>query len=99
MFSDRRNDGLNISEDLRTLEGSEGSRDFHVQLHHAQVPFGLIVGEGFFNPSFEGGLLLLLLPLNTSSPPLIWKNRHSATKFRPQQKIHAPDGKGDSHQN
>ena len=46
MFSDRRNDGPNISEDLRTLEGAEGSRDFHAQLHHAQVPFGLIVGEG-----------------------------------------------------
>ena len=46
MFSDRRNDGPNISEDLRTLECAEGSRDLHAQLHHAQVPFGLIVGEG-----------------------------------------------------
>jgi hypothetical protein len=46
MFSDRRNDGPNISEDLRTLEGAEGSRDLHAQLHYTQVPFGLIVGEG-----------------------------------------------------
>ncbi len=45
MFSDRRNDGSNVSEDLRTLEGAEGSRDLHAQLHHAQVLFGLIVGE------------------------------------------------------
>jgi hypothetical protein len=30
---------------------------------------------------------------------LIQRNRHSATKFRPQQKIHAPNGQGDSHQN
>ena len=47
MFSDRRNDGPNISEDLRTLEGAEGFRDFYAQLHHAQVPFGLIFGEGY----------------------------------------------------
>ena len=46
MFSDRRDDGPNISEDLRTLEGAEGSRDLHAHLHHAQVLFGLIVGEG-----------------------------------------------------
>ena len=46
MFSDRRNDGPNTSEDLRTLECAEGSRDLHAQLHHAQVPFCLIVGEG-----------------------------------------------------
>ena len=46
MFSDRRDDGPNISEDLRALEGAESSRDLHAQLHHAQVPFGLIVGEG-----------------------------------------------------
>ena len=46
MFSDRRNYGPNISEDLRTLECAEGFRDLHAQLHHAQVPFGLIVGEG-----------------------------------------------------
>ena len=46
MFSDRRDDGSDVSEDLRTLEGAEGSRDFHAQLHHAQVLFGLIVGEG-----------------------------------------------------
>ena len=31
---------------FRTLQGAEVSRDFHAQLHHAQVPFGLIVGEG-----------------------------------------------------
>jgi len=46
VFSDRRNYGPNISEDLRTLECAEGFRDLHAQLHHAQVPFGLIVGEG-----------------------------------------------------
>ena len=46
MFSECQNDGPNISEDLRALEGAESSRDFHAQLHHAQVPFGLIVGEG-----------------------------------------------------
>lgn len=46
VFPDRQNGGLNISEDLRTLEGAEGSRDFHVQLHHAQFPFGMIVCEG-----------------------------------------------------
>ena len=31
---------------LPTLECTEGSQGFHTQLHHAQVPFGLIVGEG-----------------------------------------------------
>ena len=46
MFSDRRDDGSDVSEDLRALKGAEGSRDLHAQLHHAQVPFGLIVGEG-----------------------------------------------------
>jgi hypothetical protein len=46
VFSDRRDDGSDVSEDLRALEGAESSRDFHAQLHHAQVPFGLIVGEG-----------------------------------------------------
>jgi hypothetical protein len=46
VFSDRRNDGFNLSEDLRTLEGAEGSRDLHAQLHHTQVPFGLIVVKG-----------------------------------------------------
>ncbi len=46
MFSDRRNDGSNVSEDLRALEGAESSQDLHAQLHHAQVPFGLIVGKG-----------------------------------------------------
>ena len=46
MFSDRRDDGSDVSEDLRTLEGTESSRDLHAQLHHTQVPFGLIVGEG-----------------------------------------------------
>ncbi len=46
MLSDCRDDGSDVSKDLRTLEGAEGSRDFHAQLHHAQVLFGLIVGEG-----------------------------------------------------
>jgi hypothetical protein len=46
VFSNRRNDGPNISEDLRNLKGAEGSQDFHAQLLDAQVPFGLIVGEG-----------------------------------------------------
>jgi hypothetical protein len=46
VFSDRRDDGPNISEDLRALGGVESSRDLHAQLHHAQVPFGLIVGKG-----------------------------------------------------
>ena len=46
MFSGRRDDGPEVCEDLRTLEGAERSRDFHANLHHAQVLFGLIVGEG-----------------------------------------------------
>jgi hypothetical protein len=46
VFSDRRDDGSDVSEDLRALEGAESSRDFHAQLDHAQVPFGLFVGEG-----------------------------------------------------
>ena len=46
MFSDRRDDGSDVSEDLRALGGAESSRDLHAQLHHAQVPFGLIVGKG-----------------------------------------------------
>jgi len=46
MFSGRRDDGPEVCEDLRTLEGAERSRDFHAHLHHAQVLFGLIVGEG-----------------------------------------------------
>ncbi len=45
-FSGRGDDGPDVGEDLRTLEGAEGSRDFHAHLHHAQVPLGLIVGEG-----------------------------------------------------
>ena len=46
MLSGRRDDRPDVGEDLRTLEGAEGSRDFHAHLHHAQVPLGLIVGEG-----------------------------------------------------
>lgn len=45
MFSGRRDDGPDVGEDLRPLERSEGTRDFHAQLHHAQVLFGLVVGE------------------------------------------------------
>lgn len=37
MFSGRRDDGPNVGESLRSLEGA---RDFH-----AQVLFGLVVGE------------------------------------------------------
>ena len=46
MFSGRRDDGPEVCEDLRTLECAECSGDFHAHLHHAQVLFGLIVGEG-----------------------------------------------------
>ena len=46
MFSGRRDDGPDVGEDLRTLKCAEGARDVHAQLHHAQVLFGLIVGEG-----------------------------------------------------
>ena len=45
-FSGRGDDGPEVCEDLRTFEGSESSRDLHAHLHHAQVLFGLIVGEG-----------------------------------------------------
>ncbi len=45
MFSGRRDDGPDVGEDPRALEGAEGARDFHAQLHHAQVLFGLIVCE------------------------------------------------------
>jgi hypothetical protein len=30
---------------LRTLEGAESAQNLHAQLHQAQVPFSLIVGE------------------------------------------------------
>jgi hypothetical protein len=45
MFSDRRDDGSDVSEDLRALDGAESARNLHAQLHQAQVPFRLIVGE------------------------------------------------------
>ena len=46
MFSGRGDDRPDVGEDLRSLEGAEGARDFHAQLHHARVLFGLIVCEG-----------------------------------------------------
>ena len=78
MFFDRRNDGLNISEDLRTLEGWEGSRDFHVQLHHARVPFGLIGGEGNCEVCKEPQDVITLVRKRTS---MLWPGRLA---FRPR---------------
>jgi len=37
--------GPDVREALRSLERSEGSRDFYEQLHHVQVLFGLVVDE------------------------------------------------------
>jgi hypothetical protein len=45
VFHGRRDYGPEVRELLRSLERSEGSRDFHEQLHHVQVLFGLVVGE------------------------------------------------------
>jgi len=38
---------------LRAFEGSETARDFHFDLHHPQVLFGQIVGEGHVEVSHE----------------------------------------------
>ena len=46
LLSGCRDHGSDCGEGLCAVEGAEGARDFHAQLHHAQVPFGLIVGEG-----------------------------------------------------
>ncbi len=46
MFSRGRNDGSQAREDLSALEGSKGSGDFHFDLHHPEILFGQIVGEG-----------------------------------------------------
>src|SRR5580700_10923347 len=37
---------LKACEDLSTVEGSEGPGDFYFDLHHPEVLFGQIVGEG-----------------------------------------------------
>jgi len=46
LFSRGRNDGSEPREDLGAFEGSKAPRDFHFDLHHPEVLFGQIVGEG-----------------------------------------------------
>ncbi len=39
-------DGAEAGEGPRAGRGSEAAGDFHLDLHHPQVPLGLVVGEG-----------------------------------------------------
>ncbi len=46
LLSGGRDDGSESGEDSSAVEGSEAARDFHFDLHHPEVLFGQIVGEG-----------------------------------------------------
>ena len=46
LFSRGGYDGSDASEGARAGHGSEAAGDFHLDLHHSQVPLGLVVGEG-----------------------------------------------------
>ena len=46
LFSRGGYDGSDASEGARAGHGSEAAGDFHLGLHHSQVPLGLVVGEG-----------------------------------------------------
>ena len=48
MFSGCRYHGPDVGEDLRPFDRTEAPRDLHAQFHHAQVLFGLIIGERDF---------------------------------------------------
>ena len=46
LFSRGGDDGAEAGEGARAGHGSEAAGDFHLDLHHSQVPLGLVVGEG-----------------------------------------------------
>ena len=46
LFSRGGYDGSDASEGACACHGSETAGEFHLDLHHSQVPLGLVVGEG-----------------------------------------------------